>query len=104
MSFNLISGKSKRQTVEGVGGIGQIHPRNASPSSMCPGVGPCYFSYTLPFNPFLSNTVYRKKEKNLHHILIKLHINFIFCIITETNFVQRSLYVYYYMNTSVYKN
>lgn len=96
MSLNLISGKSKRQTIEGVGGIGQIYPRNASPPSMCPRVGACYISHTYPFNPFLSNTVYRKKEKNLHHILLRLNINFTFCIITEqfcsTVFVCLQLY------------
>lgn len=75
MSFNLTSGKSKRQTIEGVGGIGQIYPRDASPPSMCTRVGPCYF--LLPFNPFLSNTVYRKKVKPLSNplkITHQLHI------------------------------
>lgn len=72
MSLNLISGKSKRQTTEGVGGIGQIYPRDASPPSLCPGVGPRYF--LLPFNPFLNN---RKKVKPLSNplkITHELHI------------------------------
>lgn len=80
MSLNLISGKSKRQTIEGAGGIGQIYPRNASPPSMCPRVGPCYFSHTYPFNLFLSKTAYRRNQPSLNppkitHQLHILHYN-----------------------------